>query len=109
MRKKFVFPFVTKGKYKFVHSTLTALFLFLKVALERAIIKRYTDYYSMFDTSGISHTQKTKQITVWDVTGPNTSPNLHSWSQNNCGDSAAFKFPRKWLDKNVFSGKVYTV
>ena len=60
MRTKFVFPFVMKGKYKFVHSTLTALFLFLKVALERAIIKRYTDYYSMFDTSGISHTQKNK-------------------------------------------------
>lgn len=98
-----------KGKYKFVHSTLTASFLLLELPLERAIIKRDTDYYSIFDTSGISHTQKTKQITVWDVTGPNTSPNLHSRSQNSCGDSAAFKFPRKWLDKTVFSGKVYTV
>ena len=98
-----------KGKYKLVQSTLTASFLFLKVALERAIIKRDMAYYSMFDTSGISHTQKTKQITVWDVTGPNSSPNLHSRSQNNyCGDSAAFKFPRKWLDKNVFPGMVYT-
>lgn len=28
----------------------------------------------MFDTGGVSHTQKTKQITVWDVTGANTSP-----------------------------------
>ena len=39
--------------------------------------------------------KKTKQITVRDVAGPNTSPNLHSRSQNNCGDRAAFKFPRK--------------
>ena len=95
-----------KGKYKFVHSTLTALFLFLK----RAIIKRYTDYYSMFDTNLASHILKKQNRLQCGMSQVQTlHPTCTQGLIYNCGDSAAFKFPRKWLDKNVFSGKVYTV
>lgn len=54
--------FCYEGKDKFVHSTLTPFFCvwaIWKWPLERAIIKRYTDCYSLFDTVA-SHILKSK-------------------------------------------------